>query len=127
MLQSGFMTGPNHLSEFWEGREEGQCFCHVFHSWTVRKRGPLRAHLPVTRPVARADRSARPLMVTVVNGSFRDDRRNNVKVGGGEGRLGRRRQLSHISGLIGTDKVLLEDSAPTALFALESQGQIYYD
>lgn len=40
---------------------------------------------------------------------------------------GRHRQLSHISGLIGTDKVLLEDSVPTALFALESQGQIYYD
>lgn len=50
-----------------------------------------------------------------------------MKVGGGVGgRLGRRRQLSHVSGLIGTDKVLLEDSVPTALFALESQGQIYY-
>lgn len=51
--------------------------------------------------------------------------------GGGEGvdfkQGGRHRQLSHISGLIGTDKVLLEDSVPTALFALESQGQIYYD
>lgn len=35
-----------------------------------------------------------------------------MKVGGGEGRLGRRRQLSHISDLIGTDKVLLEDSVP---------------
>ena len=46
--------------------------------------------------------------------------------GGGEAE-GRHRQLSHISGLIGTDKVLLEDSVPTALFALESQGQIYYD
>lgn len=40
---------------------------------------------------------------------------------------GKHRQLTHISGLIGTDKVLLEDSVPTALFALESQGQIYYD
>lgn len=52
--------------------------------------------------------------------------------GGGEGVVvgwggGRHRQLSHISSLIGTDKVLLEDSVPTALFALESQGQIYYD
>lgn len=47
--------------------------------------------------------------------------------GGGSEQGGRHRQLSHISGLIGTDKVLLEDSVPTALFALESQGQIYYD
>lgn len=96
----------------------------------MRKAGPLRARPPVTRPVARPERFGRPPIVAVVNGSFwrrRSDRRNDVKVGGGEGRLGRRRQLSHISGLIGTDKVLLEDSVPTALFALESQGQIYYD
>lgn len=48
---------------------------------------------------------------------------------GRQGRLGweRHRQLSHISGLIGTDKVLLEDSVPTALFALECQGPICYD
>lgn len=73
MLQAGFMTGLNHLFEFWEGREEGQSFCHVFLCWTVRKGGPLRARPPVTRPVVRPDRFGRPPIVTVVSGSFRDD------------------------------------------------------
>lgn len=53
--------------------------------------------------------------------------RERKQAGGSSQSAGRRRQLSHISGLIGPDKVLLEDSVPTALFALESQGQIYYD
>lgn len=63
----------------------------------------------------------------IAGGERARERGNEGGVEGSTLSTERHRQLSHISGLIGTDKVLLEDSVPTALFALESQGQIYYD
>lgn len=73
------------------------------------------------------ERSLRDCKAQGKDSRGREGKREEMGVEVGTLSRGRHRQLSHISGLIGTDKVLLEDSVPTALFALESQGPIYYD